>query len=191
MADLQRSSPLLASAVPIATHGFSMREMEGVSKLRVQVLRNRGLYTPAVSPENLPDKPNTTLGTNPIALWRAPDDWLVYSGAMTPEALDDWVAAILSDAPLVATNVSSASTVLELSGARVIDVLMRDCTLDLEGNAVPPGECAQTQFAQVSVLLHRVDEDIWRLFVERSVAQHVWEWLADTVSLRARRSHIQ
>src|SRR4051812_26311721 len=99
MGDLQRSSALLASAIPLTTQGFSLREVAPVSKIRVQVLRSRGMYTPAVSGESFPDKPNTSVGDDPVALWRAPDDWLVYSEAMTAEALGDWVAAMRSDAP--------------------------------------------------------------------------------------------
>ncbi len=65
--------------------------------------------------------------------------------------LAHWAEAIPSAAPLVCTNVSSATTLFELSGAQAIDVLMRDCTLDLEGNAVPPSACAQTHLAQTTV----------------------------------------
>jgi heterotetrameric sarcosine oxidase gamma subunit len=58
---------------------------------------------------------------------------------------------------------------------------MRDCTLDLEGQAVPPGACAQTPFAQTTVMIHRPStSEAWRLFVERYVANHVWDWLIDT-----------
>lgn len=181
MPDLQRRSPLRDDARIFSAAGFQIRELEPVTKLRVQVLRPRGTLSAAVDPKHLPERPNTTLGNDPITLWKAPDDWLVYSQNLTPEALSDWVGSIESESPVVVTDVSSASVVLELSGPRTLDVLMRDCTLDLEGDAIAPGACAQTQFAQTTVTIHRpVSAETWRLFVERSVAIHVWEWLLDS-----------
>lgn len=190
MADLQLRSPLPRSGRAFAAHGFRLRELEAVTKIRVQALRSRGMTAPAASPSQLPGVPNTALGTDPIALWRAPDDWLVYSQTLPADVLSKWVGAVSSEAPLVVTDVSSASVVLELSGPRAVDILLRDCTLDLEGAAVPPGACAQTSFAQTGVLIHRPAEgDTWRLFVERSVAVHVWEWIIDTAGGPAGVSH--
>ena len=184
MPDLQRCSPLADSARLYSTASFQVRELERVTKLRVQILRRRGMDTAAVDSGHLPGRPNTTAGSDPIALWKAPDDWLVYSQTLTAAAMSDWVGSARSDAPLVVTDVSSSSVVLELSGPRALDVLMRDCTLDLEGNAIPPGACAQTQFAQTTVMIHRpVSAETWRLFVERSVAMHVWDWLLDTTGV--------
>lgn len=178
MADLQRS-PALPS-FPLSASGFFLRDIGAVAKVRVQALRSRGMPAPTVTDPRLPDRPNTASGSNPTALWKAPDDWLVYSRTLSPDALINWVAAIPSSAPLIATDVSSSSAIFELSGARAIDVLLRDCTLDLEGNAVPVGACAQTLFAQTTVLIHRPDQATWLLFIERSVAQHVWDWLLDS-----------
>ena len=186
MPELHRSSSLREGAPRFSVTGFQLRALESVTKLRVQVLRGRGIHAPAASLLHLPDKPNTALGTDPIALWKAPDDWLVYSQTLASDALTAWVAEVPHNAPLIATDVSSASAVFELSGDGVVDILMRDCTLDLEGNAVPPGACAQTQFAQVSAMIHRPTADTWRLFVDRSVATHVWEWLVDTAELSGR-----
>jgi heterotetrameric sarcosine oxidase gamma subunit len=129
-------------------------------------------------PRQFPTSPNTSLGTEPIVLWKAPGDWLAYSQNLDAAALSNSMRQLSAGAPCVITDVSAASIVLELRGARVLDVLMRDCTLDLEGGAIQPGDCAQTAFAQVSVMIHRpVDVDAWRLFVERSVAVHVWDWI--------------
>ena len=81
-------------------------------------------------------------------------------------------------------DVSSTGALFEIGGPRAIDVLMRDCTLDLEGGAVPPGGCAQTTLAQLTVMVHRpAAEPAWRLWVDRTAARHLWEWLLDSVAL--------
>jgi len=122
--------------------------------------------------------PNTALGDDPVVLWKAPDDWLVYSETLSGPQLCEVLSRVSASAPLIVTDVSSASVVLELHGPRAIDILMRDCTLDLEGGAIGPGTCCQTALAQVNVMLHRSrDGNAWLLFIECSVASHVWDWL--------------
>jgi sarcosine oxidase, subunit gamma len=180
MSDLQRTSPM-TSVQPIIGADFELRELQRVTKVRVQVLRRRGMSTPCADPQRLPISPNTASGTDPVVLWKAPDDWLAYSQTLSTAQLCSALREVPADATLILTDVSSASVVLELRGPRALDVLMRDCTLDLEGDAVKPGNCAQTALAQVNVIIHRPrDADVWRLFVERSVATHLWDWLIDS-----------
>jgi sarcosine oxidase subunit gamma len=179
MAELERRSALPPGKRVHTGRDVTLCEIEPVAKLRMQALRSRGVSSLAADPALLPASPNAALGTDPTALWCAPDDWLAYSRTLSAAAMTDWAATFTSQAALVVTDVSSASVVLELSGVRAVDVLMRDCSLDLEGDAVAVGACAQTLFAQTGVMIHRVAPQTWRLFVERSVAVHVWEWLVD------------
>jgi heterotetrameric sarcosine oxidase gamma subunit len=178
--ELRRESPLPCGFFQAAD--FELRELRDVAKVRAQLVRPRGSNTPGVDTKCFPHSPNTTIGIDPAMLWKAPDDWMIYSQALAAERLCDFVQDRAAGSPLIVTDVSSASISLELRGARAIDVLMRDCTLDLEGNAIAAGACAQTELAQVGVLIHRpADRDAWRLFVERSVALHVWDWLCRTL----------
>jgi heterotetrameric sarcosine oxidase gamma subunit len=181
MTDLRRESPLASDSFQAAD--FELRELRKVAKVRAQLVRPRGSTTPGIDSHCFPHSPNTSIGVDPAILWKAPDDWLAYSQSLTAERLCEFVQASAADARLLITDVSSASIVLELRGARAIDVLMRDCTLDLEGNAIAAGACAQTEIAQVGVLIHRpANLNAWRIFVERSVALHVWEWLCATAA---------
>ncbi len=179
MSDLQPHSPL--TSAPLIEADFEMRELPRVAKIRVQALRSRGMNAPCADTQRLPLSPNTALGIDPVVLWKAPDDWLAYSQTLSSTDLCNALRQVPARATLLLTDVSSASVVLELRGPRALDVLMRDCTLDLEGGAVKPGNCAQTALAQVNVIVHRPgDTDMWRLVVERSVAAHLWDWLIDT-----------
>lgn len=115
-----------------------------------------------------------------------PDDWLAYSPTRDAAALIADLRSVHSTAPLVVADVTCASIVMDLSGPGALEVLMRDCTLDLEGNAVNAGDCAQTVMAQVGVLIYRPrDTDVWRIFVDRSTAVHLWEYLVDSATLLA------
>lgn len=169
------------SARTYSAPDLRMRELKPMNQLRVQALRPRGNTVPAADLSKLPVTPNTTSGTDPIALWKGPDDWLVCSQTLSVDGLNEWVSAIASGAALLVADVSCANVVIELSGARAVETLLRDCTLDLLGEAIPMGACARTQFAQTSVMIHHAsDPEAWLIFVDRSVTLHVWEWLVDS-----------
>jgi heterotetrameric sarcosine oxidase gamma subunit len=182
MVELAHQSPLGRDARQgVGAPGFTLREMPGVTKVRAQALRGHPGAAAGDPSRLLPAIPNTTLGDDPCVLWQAPGDWLACSQTLCAAQLGTMLLAARGAAPLVVTDVSSASVVLELTGARVLEVLARDCTLDLEGDAIPVAGCAQTVIAQVDVLIHRPpDREAWRLLVERSVAGHLWEWLTDS-----------
>jgi len=150
--------------------------------LRVQSLERDTVC--AAGSLRLPRKPNTVEGNDPFALWMAPGDWLVYSRTHSASDLASELRAEIHAQSLLTTDVSGGRCVLELCGARTLDVLMRDCPLDLEGGAIPAEQCAQTLFAHTTVIIHRPSSALthWILFVERSVSQHVWEWLIDTAA---------
>jgi heterotetrameric sarcosine oxidase gamma subunit len=181
MIELERRSPLApVSPHPFLAEHFELRELPHVTKIRVQARRSS---SPLTVGSFVDVAANASAGIDPIVLWKAPREWLAYSTSLAADKVLATLRQESQNASLVLTDVSSASVVLELQGQRALDVLMRDCTLDLEGDAVPPGHCAQTTLAQVGVLIHRPAEQLkWRLFVDRSVAGHVWEWIVDTAT---------
>lgn len=188
MIDLERLSPLGGTeAARYRASGLELVEHPFVAQLRLQTLgvdRDRIREIAALAGGLLPEAPNRALGDDPWVLWRGPGDWLAYSLTRSFESLARAFGEPLAGLPLYSTDVSSMYALVELSGERAVDVLMRDLTLDLEGGAIPPGACAQTLFAQVSVLVHRPEPgDRWRLWVDRSAARHLWDWLVDSAEL--------
>jgi heterotetrameric sarcosine oxidase gamma subunit len=158
----------LAASPGFTADGFRLRELHPVAKVQIQTF---------------PGRPRLLAleGEDPLFLVRGPHEWLAYSCTQTPSALLVCLREHFGDEDLIYTNVSGAFVVIEASGARVIDILMRTCTLDLEGNALPKMAATTTALAHVTVLLHRMaDATVWRIFAERSCAHHLWDWLIDS-----------
>jgi sarcosine oxidase subunit gamma len=185
MADLARANPLGGEHPFVFTlPGCELRELPLVAKLRVQAMRGEPAAVIAEARSFLGETPNRSQGDDPCILWRAPGDWLAVSSTHSAEELARALGERLAGAPVVLADVSSTSAVLELRGEQALEVMARDCTLDLEGNAVPPGGCAQTTIAQLSVLIHRPGAgDRWRLYVDRTAARHLRDFLVDSARL--------
>ncbi len=66
-----------------------------------------------------------------------------------------------------------------ITGSRSAEVLAKGIALDLEGSGLPPGRAAQTQLHRMPILLHRHRMDSFDLFVSRSFAESVEDWIAD------------
>jgi sarcosine oxidase subunit gamma len=161
--------------------GVELRERPRAAQVRIQALRADRDRLPSPAAELLPRAPNAVAGSEPWVLWRAPGDWLAYALEPTPERLEAILRERLAGAPLLFADLSSACSLLEISGPRAAEVLARDCGLDLEGGEVPAGGCAQTVIAQMTIGIHRPSAaELWRLWVDRSAARHFWAWLVDS-----------
>lgn len=182
MSELQGCAPLAAlGKASYSVPGFDIQELPCMTKLRLQSLCARGTVTAAATASDLPAAPNSVVGDDPWIFWKAPGDWLACSTRHTAAELTAQLSRGGDAAPLVTTDVSAAYTVLEIGGPELLEILSRDCTLDLEGGAIAPGGCAQTVIAQVPVLLHRLATGArWRLFVDRSLADYLRDWLIDS-----------
>jgi sarcosine oxidase subunit gamma len=115
-----------------------------------------------------PTEPNTSAGD---VLWLGPDEWLV-------------VGAREADYPdaAAAVDVSANRVCFELAGGDVEDVLAQGCALDLHPSAFAPGRCAQTLLARAQVILHRTDEETFRVLVRPSFAPYVRAWIEDALT---------
>jgi methylglutamate dehydrogenase subunit D len=100
-----------------------------------------------------------------------------------------WIAAgSASMARLARELPASAGTVTMLSAGRVRirimgpaarDVLAKGISLDLHPAAFPVGRSAQTGLHHTGVFLERVGDDCYEIYVPRTYAASIWEWLID------------
>jgi sarcosine oxidase, subunit gamma len=126
----------------------------------------------------LPVEPNRIAGKDAatVAVWLAPDRWLVV-------AEGEPAAALLVRLGDGAYDVTDGLAAIDIAGLGSRDLLAGACGLDLHSRAFPAGMAAQTHTAHVDVLLYRrPGDDAFRLHVDRSVARHLWAWLEELAS---------
>lgn len=102
-------------------------------------------------------------------LWLAPDRWLVVS---------DRPLDVTGLAGIAAVNdVGPGRAVLRLTGRNTRDVLMAGCPLDLHPQAFKAGRSAATRLGPLNVVLDAVGTEAFDLYVSRSYAAFVRDWL--------------
>ena len=76
-------------------------------------------------------------------------------------------------------NVSGGQTLLELSGPKVREVLMKSTSYDVHPSNFPVGKAVGTHFAKSQLVIRHIAEDTWELLIRRSFSDYFWLWLQD------------
>jgi len=174
--------PLVAPANP----GVRLAEIAHEAKLNLRGHLSDPGFGAAVAGAlglDLPARPGIAAGDGVSALWLGPTEWLVVGGVDREADLAARLQGALAGRHAAVTNVTDNWTVIALAGPKALDVLAKGCPLDLHPRAFPVGSVAQSMVAQADVILHRADDadgaPRLRLYVRRSFAQYLWDWLAD------------
>lgn len=174
--------PLVAPADP----GLRLAEIAHEAKLNLRGDFGDAGFTAAVSGVlglGLPTRPGVAAADGLAALWLGPNEWLVVGGVDREADLAARLGDALAGHHAAVTNVTDNWTVFALSGPKALDVLSKGCPLDLHRRAFPAGSVAQSVVCHADVILHRLDDadgaPRLRVYVRRSFAQYLWDWLAD------------
>ncbi len=131
-----------------------------------------------------PEKANTIArGNGYDMLWLGPDEWLGRS-AMAHDAtrtapLQAKLGAAFAGVFASAVDIGSGYTVLEISGTRTREVLVRGCPLDLHPTLFGEGQCAQTHYFKASMTLLPTGADSFDIVVRRSFADYFVKIMLD------------
>jgi heterotetrameric sarcosine oxidase gamma subunit len=77
------------------------------------------------------------------------------------------------------TVLSAGRVRIRVTGAKARDVLAKGISLDLHPAAFQVGRSAQTGLHHTGVFLERAGEDSYEIYVPRTYAESIWEWLID------------
>jgi sarcosine oxidase, subunit gamma len=113
-------------------------------------------------------------------LWLGPEEWLVTSPEGAAPDLLGRLTRALAGRHAQVVDLSASRLAIEISGRSARSLLEKGCGLDLHPRAFASGCCARTLFAGLPVILDQLTSaPAFRLFVRRSAARWLAEWLID------------
>ena len=80
------------------------------------------------------------------------------------------------------TDVTDQFVQLEIKGDKIYELFSSGCPFNFNLFREKKGSTAQTLLNHIDVIIHNKDENIVNLFVRRSFAKHLWEWMEDSSS---------
>lgn len=111
--------------------------------------------------------------------WQGPDEWLLIVPGGEELDVEQRLREALAGQHVAITNISGGQTLLELSGSKVRDVLMKSTSYDVHPLNFPVGKAVGTVFAKSQCFIRHTAEDTWELVVRRTFADYFWLWLQD------------
>ncbi len=166
--------------------GISLRELPFQAQVSLQGNAEESAFLDAVRrclSFDLPIVPNTVNAAPAVsALWLGPDEWLLVGEPCSEESIVARLRKALTGLHSLVVDVSSDRTVVEVSGGRSRHLLTKGCAIDLHPRKFAPGRCVRTIFSRTTVILEQTDAvPTWRLFVRRSLASYLANWLIDAM----------
>jgi sarcosine oxidase subunit gamma len=179
MAEEDRHSPLdgvLPWALPDGA--VALGELRFAEQIGLRVKPPVSAYLAGVP---LPLQPNRVASMRELrTLWLGPDEWLVTAPRGIAPDLFGRLSRALAGRHATVTDLSASRAVIEIAGDRARSLLEKGSGLDLHPRAFGPGQCAQTVFAKLPVIIDQLSPaPLYRLFVRRSAARWLADWLID------------
>jgi sarcosine oxidase, subunit gamma len=183
MSELFIESPLAHREAP---HGLSidLREIKDRGMIDVRGLTSDKKFMAAakkVLGVDLPKMPRTSSSWGDVkCLWLSVDQWLVLCAKSKVDELISLLRAELAGVHSLVVDVSDMRAVMRLEGEGVREVLLKGSSLDLLSDDYKSGTVRRMRFAEIAALLHVVEGSVFDIYVFRSYADYVWEFLLAT-----------
>ena len=155
--------------------GFDLRQIDGRSIVRLRV-RPRGADAAAKALQ-LPQEAFHSQHGDPMAYWIGPDQWLLTSENKLVAEILEHIEGARSGQLYAATNMSSGYVCFAISGPAARTVLAMGCGIDMHATAFTTGRCVRTRFAQVPLFIVATGNFDFDLYVDRSYANYLQDWL--------------
>jgi sarcosine oxidase subunit gamma len=189
MSELSHQSPLAGVAAPPGL-AVSLHETAGHGMIDLRGLASDAAFMAAASAAlglALPLKPRTSAAAGDItALWLSVDQWLILCPRTKTAEILAGLRSALRGIHSLAVDVSDMRAVIRLEGEGCREILMKGTSLDLLSGEIAPGYCKRMRFAEIAALLHVVDDNVFDVYVFRSYARYVWDFLCATATEQSR-----
>ncbi len=123
--------------------------------------------------------------TDTLFAWLGPDERLLIVPEYQLDKTRSNIREVTAEGFATCANLSSAQTIIRVSGQRAVDFLSRSVVYDLHPRNFNPLQLVQTVAARVPVtLLNQTNEDepVFDIVVRRSFSDYLWRWLVDVGS---------
>ena len=174
----------------INNNGVSIKEIAPIMKLNLRG-KTREFFTNVGKCLNmiLPTEANTSSTSEQLtAIWQSPDEWMIVSNEIdnkdtNTNKLNELLFNNISKTNLGAvTDVSDQFVQLEIKGKNIYDLFSSGSPFNFEEFKERKGSTTQTILNNIDVIIHNKDQNYVNLYVRRSFANHLFDWINDYVS---------
>ena len=137
----------------------------------------------------LPTEANTSSMSDKLtAIWLSPDEWMIVSNEIVNKDTNKHELYEMLFNSISKTNLGAVIDItdqfvqLELKGENIYEIFSGGSPFNFTEFKEKKGSTTQTVLNHVDVILHHKEQNVVNLFVRRSFAQHLWDWIKDSSS---------
>lgn len=127
--------------------------------------------------------PLCVAGSDQRSLWLGPDRWLLVSDSLASDVIISSCHQALTGILHNAVDYSAGLAVLRISGRSARQLLATGTGIDLRPVRFPTGSCCRTRLAHIAAVIAAESTDQFDLYVDRSHATYLTDWLAESASV--------
>jgi len=128
-------------------------------------------------------EPLRSAGSDPRSLWFGPDRWLLVSDTKSAAEIVDLCNQALADITHNAVDYSAGLAVTRITGPEANEILATGTGVDFRLGKFPVGSCCRTKLGQIAAVIVAVAPETFDVYVDRSVATYLADWLARSSSI--------
>jgi sarcosine oxidase subunit gamma len=157
--------------------GFELSQVDGRSMVRLRV---RPQDADAAGKVLQLPRALQLRGEDPAVCWLGPDQWLFTSDSKTGKDIIGQIDSKLAGQLHAAIDISSNKACFALRGPAARTMLAMGCGIDLHPSAFTTGQCVSTHFANVQLVIVAVLDNHFDLYLDRSYARYLSDWLVNS-----------
>ena len=123
--------------------------------------------------EELPANSTSSSGDNLTIMWIGPGMWMLESREPQPQQLIPELRSKVEVFGGTVTDLSSARTIIRVSGSKAREFLMKGCPVDVE--IIENRSVLSSLIGHFTVLIHCIDNQ-FDLYVYQTFGEDFWHW---------------
>jgi sarcosine oxidase subunit gamma len=128
----------------------------------------------------LPTTANTSARNgDTVVYWLCPNEWLLIVANGTQGQVEADLRAAMDGQHIAITDISSAQTLVNLSGSGLAELLQKSSVYDCHESNFPVGKVVQTTFAKTGTAMCKREDGSMDLVIRRSFSDYFFLWLKD------------
>ena len=137
----------------------------------------------------LPTEANTSTQSDKLtALWLSPDEWMIFSNEPVDEETNNYETEELLNKNIsklnlgAITDVTDQFVMINLKGSKIYELFQTGSPFNFNDFQNKKGAVAQTILTKIDIIIRNQDKNTVKLFVRRSLSQHLFSWMNDAAS---------
>lgn len=168
----------MAEGRSIPSVALQERLVESLFQIHGLKAENVGDILKVFDIESVPHDGRSCIGDDAILMWNGPGEWVFESEYRSVEETLNSLRELFTSTDATVTDLSSARTIVRISGSSRRDFLKKGCPADID--AMTDGDVITSLIGHFTAMIH-CRSDCFDVYVLQSFGTDFWHWCRQNI----------